>query len=119
MNHLPLTVIAVESQAGTPAQVAELRNQIESAGATFLATKNLSVAEVLDLISLKHLTAIEPFLGLNRVYSKFLTNIIVRFYFLICGLMNGCGMVLPTPGGGSGGPYWDPLQIPFPYVPYA
>ena len=53
MNHLPLTVIAIESQAGTPAQVAELRNQIESAGATFLATKNLSVAEVLDLISLK------------------------------------------------------------------
>ena len=53
MNHLPLTVIAVESQAGTPAQVAELRNQIESAGAAFLATKNLSVAEVMDLISLK------------------------------------------------------------------
>ena len=28
-------------------------------------------------------------------------------------------MVLPTPGGGLGGPHWSLLQIPFPYDPDA
>ena len=31
---------------------------------------------------------------------------------------NGCGMVLPIPGGGLGDPHCGLLQIPFPYAPY-